>query len=472
MSVFAAPLMAQSTSSWTSTVLSAADDEVVNDVLVQKLFRVFLIFSDEQPDRLSRKLRIDTHHAKWLCLLVARCMPKADEDKDAIVCRCEIDARLGDLCAGASVSFRDFLAALGLLFPERAVLEPAVHSLFDRFVNQVLRKGYIMRQRRGCLGAHWDITWCMVLPGRLYFWPVEQTDKFEGRRKEIVLNEQGTAESGAHEYSRYLWHLRPTQSTKTYTFGCLDEHDKERWIYAVNLAIRKNRRADLLQFDRLSCPPLTTSCHQRALTSTTIDSTDRLHAWRLALESDNLRLSDLLNQERQAVKDEEIVRNLATRMLDEERVRRDKLEKLAREQEKQLTLERAVRQQFEEQDANREMELAVLREKLASLTAAEKAARNDAKPIRPGFREREDVLRQLKRDQEALVEYQRDLKEQVLEHQRAQRVYVAETGELLNRLMENSRRRLANSANGSTQLRVVSPSMHSPNQSVSSHSSV
>lgn len=93
------------------------------------------------------------------------------------------------------------------------------------------------------------------------------------------------------------------------------------------------------------------------------------------------------------------------------------------------------------------------------------------------------------------MEYQRDLKEQVLEHQRAQRAYVAETGELLNRLMENSRRvgtlslsffpltgllqiarfqRLANnSANGSTQLRVVSPAMHSPSPpSISSHTSV
>lgn len=141
VSAYAAPpLMAQSTSSWTSTVLTAADDDVVSDALVQKLFRVFLIFSDEQPDHLSRKLRIETHHAKWLCLLMARSVPKSDEDKDAIVCRCEIDARLGDLCTGPSVSFREFLAALGVLFPERDVLEPAVHSLFDRFVNQVLRK--------------------------------------------------------------------------------------------------------------------------------------------------------------------------------------------------------------------------------------------------------------------------------------------------------------------------------------------
>jgi len=70
------------------------------------------------------------------------------------------------------------------------------------------------------------------------------------------------------------------------------------------------------------------------------------------------------------------------------------------------------------------------------------------------------------------MEYQRDLKEQVLEHQRPQRTYVAETGELLNRLIEGSRRRLANSTNGSTQLRVVSPSAPSPNASVTSHSSV
>lgn len=121
-------------------MLSAADDDVVSDELVQKLFRVFLIFSDEQPDRVSRKMRIETHHARWLCLLMARCMPKSDDDKDAIVCPCEINARLGDLCTGESVSFRDFLATLGVLFPERDVLEPAVHSLFDRFVNQVLRK--------------------------------------------------------------------------------------------------------------------------------------------------------------------------------------------------------------------------------------------------------------------------------------------------------------------------------------------
>lgn len=139
-SVLTAQLMGQSTSSWTSTVLAASDDDVINDALMQKLFRVFLTFSDEQPDRLSRKLCISAQHAKWLCLLVARCMPKSDDDKDAIICPCEIEARSADFCKGGSVSFRDFLAALGALFPERDVLEPAIQSLFDRFVNQVLRK--------------------------------------------------------------------------------------------------------------------------------------------------------------------------------------------------------------------------------------------------------------------------------------------------------------------------------------------
>jgi len=69
------------------------------------------------------------------------------------------------------------------------------------------------------------------------------------------------------------------------------------------------------------------------------------------------QLEKLLDEERQAKKDEEIVRTLQARILNEEWARRETLEKLQEEQKKMLEAERKKREEFEKAQNEKEREL-------------------------------------------------------------------------------------------------------------------
>ena len=69
------------------------------------------------------------------------------------------------------------------------------------------------------------------------------------------------------------------------------------------------------------------------------------------------QLEKLLEEERQAKKDEEIVRTLQARILNEEWARRETLEKLQEEQKKMLEAERKKREEFEKMQNDKEREL-------------------------------------------------------------------------------------------------------------------
>lgn len=70
----------------------------------------------------------------------------------------------------------------------------------------------------------------------------------------------------------------------------------------MQLAIKYPTRDELFEYDK-----------KRALENDCSYSAERSLTWRLALESENLRLTKLLDEERKALHDEEIVRTLATR---------------------------------------------------------------------------------------------------------------------------------------------------------------
>lgn len=70
----------------------------------------------------------------------------------------------------------------------------------------------------------------------------------------------------------------------------------------MSLVIEFRTKADLLDYDRAYS---TKSEH--------LGNHDKDISWKLALESENHRLTELLNEERKALYDEEIVRQLATR---------------------------------------------------------------------------------------------------------------------------------------------------------------
>ena len=75
------------------------------------------------------------------------------------------------------------------------------------------------------------------------------------------------------------------------------------------------------------------------------------------LEKIREQLETCLEEERQAKKDEEIVRQLQARVLEEEWGRREALEKLQEEQRMMLEEERRKREEFEKQQSEKESQL-------------------------------------------------------------------------------------------------------------------
>lgn len=69
----------------------------------------------------------------------------------------------------------------------------------------------------------------------------------------------------------------------------------------MNLVIEYRSKSELFNFDR--------ECSKRNENL----GKEKEYSWKLALEAENQRLTQLLNDERRALYDEEIVRELATR---------------------------------------------------------------------------------------------------------------------------------------------------------------
>ncbi|VDM26940.1 unnamed protein product [Toxocara canis] len=153
----------------------------------------------------------------------------------------------------------------------------------------------------GCLHRDhkWRAYWCTVNPGAIYLWPLHKPTTFLNK-KHIALDHASTIQLGSFEEERFTWQLVCAKSK--FIFGDFDELRRTHWIPEMQLAAERRTKAELLEYDR--------SCSKRAENLT---PTEKNLTWRLALESENARLMQLLDDERRALHDEEIVRTLAAR---------------------------------------------------------------------------------------------------------------------------------------------------------------
>jgi hypothetical protein len=235
------------------------------------------------------------------------------------------------------------------------------------------------------------------------------------------------------KHGRLSWHV--SVAARLYTFATFDQWDRIDWHSAISMALINRSSDQLLSADRQCSTNVDVSTTTTTAAAASAYS-DRLLAWRLALESDNARLTEQLARERQAVHDEEIVRNIATRMLDEERHRTEQLEQTIADQEAQLIRERAYREQLLIDDAEREIELSRLRERLDSLNATGMDNGRCRLPMSPKGFDGDRVLKQLRRGRQALIECRRELHSSISEHRATQMEFAVETGELLDHLID------------------------------------
>uniref|UniRef100_A0A0N5ARW8 PH domain-containing protein n=1 Tax=Syphacia muris TaxID=451379 RepID=A0A0N5ARW8_9BILA len=241
---------------------------------------------------------VDTKHKRIDVELVLRCLAEIQSPGQQA-------KKIANVIPSESISYSEFVRTCELLFPDHFQFDPLVDRLFERYVSQIIFKGFVMCRRverlKSCIwkSHKWRMYWCTANPGAIYLWPLHKPTTLSNRRK-ITLTPATTVKSVFFENDRFAWSLK-CSSGKEFLFGHFDELQRASWISEMQLAIRHQTKNDLLEYDR-----------KRAAESDYPCVTEKNLTWRLALESENSRLMKLLDEERQALHDEEIVRTLAT----------------------------------------------------------------------------------------------------------------------------------------------------------------
>uniref|UniRef100_A0A915PH47 PH domain-containing protein n=1 Tax=Setaria digitata TaxID=48799 RepID=A0A915PH47_9BILA len=292
-----------------STSVTENLDVIIEDPLLQRLYRIFTVFSDSQH-------HISPYQAHFIIGQLSRLNHGTEQAQNG----------LSTLIRSDAVTFYDLLRICDLLFPDRKQFEPLVDRTFERFVQQIIfeygaEKGFLLyciksNRKKQCLirnNSKWRAYWCTITPGAIHLWPLNKSTTVKNR-KTVVIDQTSAVQVDTFDEERFTWILT-IQSKQKYQFGHFDELQRKQWIFAMNLAIERRSMNELQKFDR--------ECSRKAECRLL---PDKNLSWRLALEFENERLMRLLDDQQKALHDEEIVRTLAARMLDEERERREKLE--------------------------------------------------------------------------------------------------------------------------------------------------
>ncbi|KAK6017652.1 hypothetical protein OSTOST_16823, partial [Ostertagia ostertagi] len=153
---------------------------------------------------------------------------------------------------------------------------------------------------RSCMRLHrnnWRSGWCTINPGVIYVWPLDKQINTENRLT-TPLDQEARVSDGSLQGDRMVWELE--SGKHTIHFAHFDPLVCRGFIADIRLAIERPTRSALQEFD------------QRRSLRYDGRRVDREVHERMQLETEKRRLEFELEQERLALKDEEIVRGLAT----------------------------------------------------------------------------------------------------------------------------------------------------------------
>ncbi|KAK5977897.1 hypothetical protein GCK32_005458 [Trichostrongylus colubriformis] len=281
--------------------MSASDP--LSDVLYQRLFRVFSYFADATTS--------GTLHPSQASFILDELNRESGRPSTS----------RGNAFSHDSVTFRELLNLVEVQFADRNELEPLVERIFERIVGQVIRKGFVLFRcpgagGRSCMRIHrnnWRSGWCTISPGVVHVWPLDKQINNENRIT-TPLDQEARVSDPTKQGDRMVWEL---QSGKhSIHFAHFDPLACRGFVTDIRLAIERPTRSALQEFD------------QRRSLRYDGRRLDREVHERLQLETEKRRLEFELEQERLALKDEEIVRGLATRMLEEEKQRSEHMERV------------------------------------------------------------------------------------------------------------------------------------------------
>ncbi|KAK6745473.1 hypothetical protein RB195_011912 [Necator americanus] len=286
-------------------------DDPLSDVLYQRMFRVFSYFADATTS--------GALHPTQASFILDELLREAGRPSTS----------RGNTFSHDSVTFRELLNLIEVQFADRKELEPAVERVFERIVGQVIRKGFVLFRCRGggrsCMPRmqrnKWRSGWCSISPGAIYLWPLDKQINNDNRVT-APLDAETRVSDSAVEGDRFVWDVQ--FGKRVVEFAHFDPLISRAFVTDIRLAIERPTRLALQDFDQ-----------KRSLR---YDGRrcDREISERQQLETEKRRLEFELEQERLALKDEEIVRGLATRMLEEEKQKSEHMERVLAELQHKL----------------------------------------------------------------------------------------------------------------------------------------
>ncbi|KAH7724432.1 Protein F17C8.3 [Aphelenchoides avenae] len=300
------------------------EESILTDPLVQRLFRLFLLFADGARVEVPAS---EPGHTKTLgCITAAQAHFLINEFFRQIRPHCLVSLQIS--LKSDRLTFRELVEFCDLVFPDRKQLEPVVDRVFDRYVSQIVGKGFLMcRSARSphCFShkprRKYKSYWCTLMPGIIYLWPLHKPTTVRNRRS-IVLGELCELHNGPFEDDRFTWTVITPE--KEYQFGHFDEIRRQHWIAEMSLTMKYRNKEDLLRSDL-----------EHSKRKEHLGNSEKCIAWKIALEGENQRLTELLNDERKAL------------MLDEEREKNEKMQKELARVSEAFMVEREITEELQ-----------------------------------------------------------------------------------------------------------------------------
>ncbi|EEC07190.1 conserved hypothetical protein, partial [Ixodes scapularis] len=297
-------------------------------------------------------------------------------------------------------SFLTFLETRYTSGSEPCGLVEATAEVYDLYIGDVIKKAS-WHLKLSSLGLWWEM-YFVLRPHHMAYFGTKEGSRKNG---EVVITSRTRAEVSLQQpigESRKAHRFLVTTEDKVVELSALDYKSKLQWISAIQTAAqhsythrsyqrylagkRRNERQVALarrqeeERQRLQHLKLlevekavsTISLFPRIFVRSNIfrqaeEDLRSEHQKRQELEAAQEELARKLEEERQAKRDEEIVRNLQSRILAEEWEKRERLEKEKEEQLRCLEDERQRREHLEQVRRQKDRELNCIAQKLSSL---------------------------------------------------------------------------------------------------------
>ncbi|RZF33968.1 hypothetical protein LSTR_LSTR012088 [Laodelphax striatellus] len=343
---------------------------ILPDQCVFRIFRVFCMLADLVPEPKNKDVYQVVLHSSEVALVASQLVTSLGLEWNA-----NSFAELSNNTMGFRFStMLTILETKKFTGVEEDGLVEVVTDLCHTFVDDVIKKGVLLK--RGYLLPTMREYWCVLQPMQLvYYKNQEQRDQCGC----IQLDAHCWVDSSP---SRLMLHT----NERCFEFSAYDHKTRLQWLSALQLAIaqsgdsigyqrqlaqrrRRQRDADLEERRRRSSLMHDMGAQLQAEKMARVAAELQAQEIKEVKEKEIEMLGTRLEEETQAKRDEEIVRNLQARVLREEWEKREELEQLQEEQRLMLEEERRLRLEFEEKQREKELQLQEAQRRLKELEA-------------------------------------------------------------------------------------------------------